>query len=109
MTWGVDEVDFDVLPSGADVFGQDCDAALSFEIVVVEDEFTRFLALVDDIALVDDFVDQGCFPVVDVGDDGHVADSAHEVGVCGRKGRSPVNSLVQRVVQNFEPLEMPLR
>ena len=103
VTGGVDEVDFDIVPRGADILGQNGDAPLAFEVVVVEDEFASVFSFVNDVALVDDLVDEGGLAMVDVGDDGHVADSAHEVGGCGRKGRSPKNSLVESAAQIFEP------
>ena len=37
VTGGVEDVDFDTLPVGAHVFGQDGDAAFALEVVVIED------------------------------------------------------------------------
>ena len=98
---GVNQVDLDVFPSRADVLGQDGDPALPLQVVVVQDEFSRVLSVVDDVALVDDFVDEGGFPVVDVGDDGHVADAAHEGWFCGRKGRTSLQTADRRLGINF--------
>ena len=98
----VDEVDLDVLPCGTYILGKDRDAAFSFQVVVVEDEFARVFAFVDDVALVNDLVDKGGFAVVDVGDDGHIADSAHELGVCGRKGRTLVGPVVDCARRNLK-------
>ena len=85
VTRGVEDVDLDALPVSAHVFGQDGDPAFALEVVVVQDQFTGFLAGIDGLALVDDVVDQGGFAVVNVGDDGDVSNAVHGVA---RKGNS---------------------
>ena len=108
VTRSVDQVDFHVFPSRTDVFGQNGDPALTLEVVVVQNEFPRVLAVVDDVALVNDFVDEGGFPVVDVGDDGHVADAAHEGWFCGRKGRTSLQTADRTLGINFaRPKPLP--
>ena len=85
---GVDDIDGRAVVDDAGVLGQDRDAPLALEIVGVEDAVGDLLVGLEDIALLEHAVDQGGFPVVDVGDDGDVADGGagcrlHRVLRCG--------------------------
>ncbi len=57
-----------------DVFGQDRDAAFAFEIVAVENLIPDELGFAVTSALMQHAIDQAGFAVVDVCDDGHIAD-----------------------------------
>ncbi len=70
----VDEVDFGTAVGDGDVLGQDGDAAFAFLGVGVEDALAFKLAVAELPALAQELVDQGCFTVVDVCDDGDVSD-----------------------------------
>jgi hypothetical protein len=71
---GVDDVDFDALVADGDVLGEDGDAAFAFEVVAVEQAVLAGGLALGDVELAQDGVDEGGFAVVDVGDDGDVAD-----------------------------------
>ena len=77
---GVDEVDFDVAQADRAVLGQNRDAALALLVVGVHDEavlapheLVEFFAA-EEARLPEHLIDEGRFAVVDVGDDGDVAD-----------------------------------
>ena len=70
----VDDVDLHALVGDGDILGQDRDAALAFQIVGVEDLLADQLAFAEPPALAQHAIDQARLAVVDVGDDGHVAD-----------------------------------
>ena len=73
----VDDVDLDSLVDDGDVLGQDGDAALTLQVVVVEDELSEILGLADKVGLIDHPVHEGGLAVVDVGDDRYVSDFLH--------------------------------
>ncbi len=56
------------------VLGEDGDAALLLEIVRVHDPFVDLLVRADGSGLLEERVDERGLAVVDVGDDGYVAD-----------------------------------
>ena len=70
----VDDVDLHVAVVNRRVLGQDRDAALALQVHRVHDPFGDLLVGAKDAALVQHGVDQGGLAVVDVGDDGDVAD-----------------------------------
>jgi hypothetical protein len=70
----VDDVDPHALPDDRGAFGQDGDAALALEIVGVHRAFGDLLVGAESARLLQELVDQGGLPVVDMGDDGDVAD-----------------------------------
>ncbi len=57
-----------------DVLGQDRDAPLALQVVGVEDALAHQLAVAELAALAQQAIDQRGLAVVDVGDDGNVAD-----------------------------------
>ena len=70
----VDDVDLGVLVRHSGVLGEDGDAALALEIVAVHDARLDLLVLAEDLGLREHRVDEGGLAVVDVRDDGDVAD-----------------------------------
>ena len=76
VTGGVDDVDEVVLPLDGAVLAADRDAALALEVVAVHDAFLDVGVLAKHAGGAEDGVDQGGLAVVDVGDDGEVADVA---------------------------------
>jgi hypothetical protein len=70
---GVDDVDLYARVGDGGVFGEDGDATLAFQIVGVEDEAACSIGVAEDIRLLEQTVDQGRLAMVDVGDDGDVA------------------------------------
>ena len=70
----VDDVDEVVLPLHRAVLGADGDAALALEVVAVHDALVDARVLAEDVRGAEDGVDQRRLAVVDVGDDGQVAD-----------------------------------
>ena len=76
----VDQVDLHALVVQGDVLGQDRDAAFALQVVRVEDALADQLVGAEFAALAEQAVDQRRLAVVDVGDDGDVADvvAAHD-------------------------------
>ena len=74
MARGVDDVDLHALVADGDVLGEDGDAALPLLVVGVQHALCHLLVLAEDASLLEQLVDHGCLAVVDVGDDGDVAD-----------------------------------
>ena len=70
---GVDDVDLYARVGDGRVLGEDGDAALALQIVGVEDEAARGRRVAEDVRLLEQAVDEGRLAVVDVGDDGDVA------------------------------------
>ena len=83
---GVDDVDLGVLVVDRRVLGQDGDAALFFEVVGVHDALGDGLVGAEGARLTQHGVDEGGLAVVDVGDDGDVADGLR----CGAQKKIPV-------------------
>ena len=71
---GVDDVDAGVLPDDRGRLGEDGDAALALEIVRIHHPFGDALVLAEGAGLLEQLVDEGRLAVVDVGDDGDVAE-----------------------------------
>ena len=70
---GVDDVDLYARVGDGGVLGQDGDAALALQIVGVEDQAARGGGVAEDVRLLEQPIDEGGLAVVDVGDDGDVA------------------------------------
>ena len=70
---GVDDVDLGIFPLNADILGKDGDPALTLEVVVVQQEVVHLLIITEKLRSVKHVVYQGGFTVVNVGDDGDVA------------------------------------
>src|SRR5713226_3028354 len=69
----VDDIDFGVVEKERGVFGEDGDAALALEVVGIHDALDEGFVGAEDAGLTEHGVDEGGFAVVDVGDDGDVA------------------------------------
>ena len=74
MAGRVDDVDLDAVVADAGGLGEDGDAALALQVVGVHDALDDFLVVAEDAALAEHGVHQRGLAVVDVGDDGDVAD-----------------------------------
>ena len=74
---GVDNVDLHALVADGHVLGEDGDAALALEVVVVEHEVVGLLVLAEKVARVKHLVHERCLSVVHVGNDGNVANILH--------------------------------
>ncbi len=78
VAWCVDQVDADVAPLHRGRLGQDGDAPLALLVVRVHDAVDQRLVRTEDVGGSQHGIDQGCLPVIDVGDEGEVT-----------KGRGP--------------------
>jgi hypothetical protein len=74
---GVDDVDVRALPAHGAVLGQDGDAALALDGVVVHHRVDHLLVVGEGAGLAQQLVHHGGLAVVDVGDDGDVSDLRH--------------------------------
>ena len=74
---GVDDVYLDVLIDDRHVLGQDGDAPLALQVIVVEDEVARLLRVAEQVSRLEHIVHERRFAVVHVGDDGNVSDVLH--------------------------------
>ena len=88
----VDDVDLHALVGNRDVLGQDGDAALALQIVGVEDLLADKLRFAELAALPQQAIDQRRLAVVDVGDDGHVADVLATYRTCGYSAEENIQS-----------------
>ena len=86
MSRGVDDIDLSALVIDADVFRQNRDTSFSFEVIVVEDQLPRSLVIAEEVSGEEHFVDEGSLTVVDVCDDGYIADVLHSYILLARKG-----------------------
>src|SRR5690606_18575799 len=87
---GVDDVDVRALVFNGTVLGQNRNAALFFEVIRVHDPFRNRLIFAEGAGLTQQLVDQGSFTVIDVGNNGDVAQGAShsgsfKVGVAGSR------------------------
>jgi hypothetical protein len=76
MARGIDQVEGEVPPPDPDVLGLDGDAPLPFELHGVEVLLTH-LPRVDRARELEDAIAEGRLAMVDVGDDGEVANAVH--------------------------------
>jgi hypothetical protein len=93
---GVDDIDFDALVPDAGDLGEDRDAALALELVGVHDALGVFFIFAPDAALSEHGIDEGGLAVVDVRDDGDVAD--------GSVGRFHQNELLWAIARLPGPM-----
>ena len=73
MARGIHDVDLVILVGDGGVLGEDGDAPLPLQVAGVHDPVDGDLIFTVDAALLQHFVDQGGFAVVNVGDDGNVS------------------------------------
>jgi hypothetical protein len=71
---GIDDVDASAGPFDRGAFGQDRDAALALQFIRIEGALSHLLVGAKRPRLTQHRIDQGCLAVVDMGDDGDVAD-----------------------------------
>ena len=77
MAGSVDDIDLHTLIRHRHVLREDGDAALPFQVVVVQDEIAQIFGLAHEIGLIDHTVHEGGLAVVHVGDDRYVSDVLH--------------------------------
>ena len=82
VTWSVDDVDLDALVADGDVLGQNSDAALALLIVGVKDALLHLLVLAEGTRCLEHLVYQRGLAMVDVRDDGDVANGFLEHDGC---------------------------
>ena len=70
---GVDDVDLDAVITHAGDLGEDGDAALALQVVGIHDAVDVLLVGAEDAALIEHGVDERGLAMIDVGDDGDVA------------------------------------
>jgi hypothetical protein len=70
----VHDVDLDPVKPHARDLGQDGDTALALQVVRVHDPIHMFFVSAENAALIEHGVDESGLAVIDVGDDGDVAD-----------------------------------
>ena len=70
---GIDDVDARILPEDGRHLGQDGDAALPFEIIGIEGALGNALVFAQRSRLLEQPIDQGRLPVVDMSDDCNIA------------------------------------
>src|SRR5690606_3413896 len=85
---GVDDVDAVVAPGDGGVLGQDGDAAFLLLIVAVHHALGEDGAFVQGARLLEQLVDEGGLAMVDVGDDGDIAQALDGHGFGGRVSRT---------------------
>ncbi len=73
---GVDDVDVDAFVLDRSVLGKDGDAAFLFQVIGIHDALDQLLVSGEGAGLAEQLVNQGGLAVVDVGNDGDVADWA---------------------------------
>ena len=78
----IDDIDLGVMEEERGIFGKDSDAALALEVVGIHDAFDDSLVGAEDAALFEHTVDESGFTVVDVGDDGDIANILAHVCEC---------------------------
>ncbi|CDA98224.1 putative uncharacterized protein [Lachnospiraceae bacterium CAG:215] len=74
MSRCVDDVDLCSFVKNCGIFREDRDSAFSLNIVGIHDTFRNFLILAEYTALFEQFIDQCCLTVVDMGDDRNISD-----------------------------------
>ena len=88
MSRGVNDVDARALVVDRTVFGEDGDATLALEIVGIHHAFADSFVSSEGARLLEQAVDQRGFAMIDVRDDGDIADRASggHVAEPGKKG-----------------------
>ena len=98
MARRIDDIDAGVLPDERGDLGEDGDAALSFEVIRIHRPFGDFLVVAEGAGLGQEPVDHGCLAVIDMGNDGDVA----QFHGCSRKRAiSAIPTLGQSNVGNM--------
>ena len=74
MSRRIYDIDLHIFIKNGSVLGQDRDTALTLDIIGVHDTFLNHLVASENAALAEQLIDQGGLAVINVGDNGHVAD-----------------------------------
>ena len=74
MTRSIKNIDFDLTPSNRTVFGRYRDSPFLFKVHVIHQSFTDLLIFPEKPCLTEHLVDKGGFAMVNMGNDGNVAD-----------------------------------
>ena len=74
MPGGIDNIDLGILIRNGGILGQDGDAAFPLNIIGIHDPFPNLLIGTEYAALLQQFIYQGRFAVIDMGDDCYVSD-----------------------------------
>ena len=85
MAGGIDDVDAHVLPKHGGAFGEDGDAAFLLQFVAVHRALGDMLMVAEGAGLREKFIDEGGLAMIDMRDDGDVADLHNDLGQRGRK------------------------
>jgi hypothetical protein len=81
VTWRIDDVDQDVLVTDSRVLRKDGDAAFALELVAVHGPLGDAFVGAKDAGLLEHRVDESGLAMIDVGDDGDVAEIGRSHGV----------------------------
>ena len=73
VAWGIDDIDFGIAVLDGGIFCQDGNAPLPLQVAGVHNPVHHLLVFAVDAALLEHFVHQGGLAVVNVGDDGNIA------------------------------------
>ena len=79
MTRGVDDINLCVLVVNTNVLRKDSDSALTFQLIVIQHQFTCLLVLAEEVTSQQHLVHQRSFSVVYVGNDGYVPNTLHTI------------------------------
>ena len=82
MSRRVDDVDVHVAIADGAVFGKNGDAAFAFQVIGIHDALGHAFVRGKGAGLAQQLVDQRGLAVVDVGDDGDIADGARHAKTC---------------------------
>src|SRR5690606_10546376 len=85
---GIDDVDAVAVPVDGGVLGQDGDAAFLFLVVAVHHALAQLVAFAEGAGLLQQLVDEGGLAMVDVGDDGDIAQVFDGHVFWGRESRT---------------------
>ncbi len=77
MAWRIHDINVRALVIDRTVLGQNRNSPLFFKIVGIHDAFRHLLVFRKGTSLLEQFINHGGFSVVDVGDDGDIAQGAH--------------------------------
>ncbi len=73
MAGRINDVDFDALVGDRGIFCQDSDTTLALKLVGIHDERANVLIFAENAALLQQSIHQGCFAMINMGDNGDIA------------------------------------
>ena len=77
MSRSVYNIDFDAFVDNGHILGEDGDAALALNVIVVQDQLPEIFRLAYKVCLINHSVDECSLAVVDMGDDRYVSYFLH--------------------------------